>query len=69
MKKAGKLNMTDTAERIKSRIPMLRVGSNVWIVAVVYLMRIRLTSPIRLRVNGKMNRLFNLILPMISISS
>jgi hypothetical protein len=55
--------MTDTTERIKSRIPMLKVGNNIWIVAVVYLMRIRLTSPIRLRMNGRMNRLFNLTIP------
>lgn len=52
--------MTDTTERIKSRIPMLKVGNSIWIAAVLYLMRIRLTSPIRFRMNGRMNRLFNL---------
>ena len=52
--------MTDTNERIKSRTPMLKVGNNIWIAAVLYLMRTRLTSPIRLRMPGRMNRLFNL---------
>ncbi len=51
--------MTDTAERMKSRTPMLKVGSSIRIAAVVYLMTIRLTSAIRLKMNGRMNRLFN----------
>jgi len=41
---------------------MLKVGNSIWIAAVLYLMRIRLTSPIRFRMNGRMNRLFNLTL-------
>ena len=52
--------MTGTKERKKSRIPMPKDGKSILIAVAEYLMKIKLTSPIMLRMNGKMNCRFNL---------
>ena len=61
--KAGKVNTTDTIERVKSRISMLpRLGNNACIVVIVYLMKIMLAIATMLRISGSVKRRFNLII-------